>query len=55
MTARAAKMIDTRKRILIVDDSLIMRQLVSEIVDSDPDLAVVGTAENGRVAIEIEE
>jgi len=52
MTARAAKMIDTRKRVLIVDDSLIMRQLVSEIVDSDPDLAVVGTAENGRVAIQ---
>ena len=52
MTALAAKMIDVRKRILVVDDSLIMRQLVSEIVDSDPDLAVVGTAENGRVAIQ---
>jgi class 3 adenylate cyclase/ActR/RegA family two-component response regulator len=52
MTALAAKMTDTRKRILVVDDSLIMRQLVSEIVDSDPDLAVVGTAENGRVAIQ---
>ena len=52
MTALAAKVIDVRKRILVVDDSLIMRQLVSEIVDSDPDLAVVGTAENGRVAIQ---
>jgi class 3 adenylate cyclase/ActR/RegA family two-component response regulator len=52
MTALAAKMSDARKRILVVDDSLIMRQLVSEIVDSDPDLAVVDTAENGRVAIQ---
>jgi class 3 adenylate cyclase/ActR/RegA family two-component response regulator len=52
MTALAAKMTDTRKRILVVDDSLIMRQLVSEIVDSDPDLVVVDTAENGRVAIQ---
>jgi class 3 adenylate cyclase/ActR/RegA family two-component response regulator len=52
MTALAANLADQRKRILVVDDSLIMRQLVSEIVDSDPDLEVVGTAENGRVAIQ---
>jgi class 3 adenylate cyclase/ActR/RegA family two-component response regulator len=53
MTALAARLVDERKRILVVDDSLIMRQLVSEIVDSDPDLEVVGTAENGRVAIQM--
>jgi class 3 adenylate cyclase/ActR/RegA family two-component response regulator len=41
-----------RKRVLVVDDSFIMRHLVKEIVDSDPDLEVVGTAENGRVAMQ---
>jgi adenylate cyclase len=40
-----------RKRVLIVDDSYIMRKLVQEIVESDPDLEVVDTAENGMVAL----
>jgi len=52
MTALAAQIKEERKRILVVDDSLIMRQLVKEIVNSDPDLEVVDTAENGRVAIQ---
>lgn len=52
MTALAASVRDERKRILVVDDSLIMRQMVREIVNSDPDLEVVDTAENGRVAIQ---
>lgn len=52
MTALAAPQSAERKRILVVDDSLIMRQLVREIVDSDPDLEVVDTAENGRLAIQ---
>jgi class 3 adenylate cyclase/CheY-like chemotaxis protein len=41
-----------RKRILVVDDSLIMRNLITEIVDSDPDLRVVDTAPDGRVALQ---
>ena len=40
-----------RKRVLVVDDSFIMRNLVTEIVESDPDLEVVDTAENGMVAL----
>jgi len=52
MTALAASVRDERKRILVVDDSLIMRQLVKEIVNSDPDFDVIDTAENGRVAIQ---
>jgi class 3 adenylate cyclase/DNA-binding NarL/FixJ family response regulator len=40
-----------RKRVLVVDDSFIMRNLVKEIVESDPDLEVVDTAENGVVAL----
>ncbi len=41
-----------RKRILVVDDSLIMRNLITEIVDSDPDLEVVDTAPDGRSALQ---
>jgi class 3 adenylate cyclase/DNA-binding NarL/FixJ family response regulator len=41
----------SRKRVLIVDDSFIMRNLVTEIVESDPDLEVVDTAENGMDAL----
>ncbi|MEI7608147.1 MAG: response regulator, partial [Rhodospirillaceae bacterium] len=40
------------KRVLVVDDSFIMRRLISEIVESDPDLTVVDTAENGKVALQ---
>jgi class 3 adenylate cyclase/CheY-like chemotaxis protein len=41
-----------KKRVLVVDDSFIMRNLVKEIVESDPDLEVVDTAENGRIALQ---
>jgi class 3 adenylate cyclase/DNA-binding NarL/FixJ family response regulator len=47
----AAVSAGARKRILVVDDSFIMRNLVKEIVESDPDLEVVDTAENGMVAL----
>jgi adenylate cyclase len=40
-----------RKRVLVVDDSFIMRNVVKQIVESDPDLEVVDTAENGMVAL----
>lgn len=42
---------DHRRRVLIVDDSFIMRRLVKEIVESDADLTVCGSAENGKVAL----
>jgi class 3 adenylate cyclase/ActR/RegA family two-component response regulator len=41
----------SRKRVLVVDDSFIMRNVVKQIVESDPDLEVVDTAENGMVAL----
>ena len=41
-----------RKRILVVDDSPLMRRLITEIVEVDPDLQVVDVAENGRVALQ---
>ncbi len=43
---------DPRKKILVVDDSNIMRRLVKEIVESDPELCVIDTAENGKIALQ---
>jgi CheY-like chemotaxis protein len=40
------------KRVLVVDDSPLMRRLITEIVEADPDLRVVDVAENGRVALQ---
>jgi two-component system chemotaxis response regulator CheB len=42
----------SKKRILIVDDSFIMRTIIKDIVDSDPEFEVVGFAENGKVGLE---
>jgi two-component system, chemotaxis family, protein-glutamate methylesterase/glutaminase len=38
-------------RILVVDDSVVMRRVVSEELASDPALEVAGTAANGRIAL----
>lgn len=42
----------SKKQILVVDDSFIMRAIIKDIVDSDPELEVVGFAENGKVGLE---
>lgn len=39
-------------RVLVVDDSPLIRQLLVEALEKDPDVQVVGTAENGKQAIE---
>src|ERR1700691_2683660 len=39
-------------KVLIVDDSALMRQLLTEILGSDPDLEVVGTAGDPFIARE---
>ena len=36
---------------LVVDDSVVIRRLVTTILDADPDISVVGTAANGRLAL----
>ncbi len=41
-----------RTRVLVADDHPMFRQALMEAVKSRPDLELVGTAENGRVAIE---
>ena len=38
-------------RILIVDDAVVVRRMLTDILDSDPDLEVVGTAANGKIAL----
>ncbi|MGD0105574.1 MAG: adenylate/guanylate cyclase domain-containing protein [Rhodopila sp.] len=43
---------ETKKRILIVDDSFIMRKLIREIVESDELLVVADVAENGQIALQ---
>lgn len=37
--------------VLVVDDSVVMRRLVADILASDPGIEVVGTAANGKVAL----
>jgi len=42
----------TRKiRVLVVDDSVVMRRLLSEVIASDPELEVAGYAANGQIAL----
>jgi len=38
-------------RILVVDDSVVVRKLISDTLASDPVLEVVGTASHGRIAL----
>ena len=39
-------------RVLVVDDSVVSRMIVSEAVSSDPDLEVAGTAGDGQAALD---
>src|SRR5439155_1312089 len=39
-------------RILVVDDSVVVRRLVSDLLSSDPALEVAATAANGRIALD---
>lgn len=39
-------------RVLIVDDSVVVRRAVSDAISEDPDIAVVGTASNGNIALQ---
>lgn len=38
-------------RVLVVDDSVVIRKLVTDALGNDPDIEVVGTAANGRIAL----
>jgi two-component system chemotaxis response regulator CheB len=41
----------TRTRVLVVDDAVVMRRMLTDIIGSDPELEVVGTAADGRAAL----
>ncbi len=38
-------------RILVVDDAVVVRKIVTDVLSEDPDIEVVGTAANGRIAL----
>ncbi len=40
-----------RIAVLVVDDSVVVRRLVSDVLSSDPAIEVVGVASNGKIAI----
>ncbi|MEZ0344169.1 MAG: chemotaxis response regulator protein-glutamate methylesterase [Caldimicrobium sp.] len=40
-------------RVLVVDDSAIMRKLITDILKKDPQIEIVGQAENGKKAVEL--
>jgi len=41
-----------RIRVLVVDDSVVIRRLVTHALEEDPDLEVVGVASNGAIALQ---
>lgn len=41
-----------RIRVLVVDDAVVMRRMISEVLGADPDLEVVGSAANGKIALQ---
>jgi two-component system chemotaxis response regulator CheB len=41
----------TKIRVLVVDDSVVIRRLLTDILNQDPQIEVVGTAANGRIAL----
>jgi two-component system chemotaxis response regulator CheB len=38
-------------RVLVVDDAVVMRRLISGVLESDPDLELAGVAANGKLAL----
>jgi len=40
-------------RVLVVDDSLVVREIITKILRSDPEIEIIGTARNGVEAIDL--
>jgi two-component system chemotaxis response regulator CheB len=41
-----------RIRVLIVDDAVVIRRMITEALGSDPEIEVVGSAANGKIALQ---
>jgi len=41
-----------RIRVLVVDDAVVMRRMITEVLGADPELEVVGVAANGKIALQ---
>jgi len=41
-----------RVRVLVVDDAVVIRRLVGDLIEADPELELVGVAANGRIALQ---
>ena len=41
----------TKLNVLIVDDSALVRKIIADALESDPQIEVVGTANNGKTAV----
>jgi len=41
-----------KTRVLIVDDSALMREALKSIIEQDPDIEIVGLAKNGKEGVE---
>jgi two-component system chemotaxis response regulator CheB len=52
MNDTATAISDNTFKVLIVDDSFLMRRIIRNIVENDPALNIVGEAEDGVVALE---
>jgi len=42
----------TRIRVLLVDDSVVVRKVLADALSGDPDVEVIGTAANGSIALQ---
>lgn len=38
-------------RVLVVDDAVVVRKIVTDVLSADPDIEVIGTAPNGKIAL----
>jgi Response regulator receiver domain. len=45
-------MTDSRITVLVVDDSAFMRRVISDMIEKNPEMCVVGTARNGLEALD---
>nr|3T8Y_A Chain A, Chemotaxis response regulator protein-glutamate methylesterase [Thermotoga maritima]3T8Y_B Chain B, Chemotaxis response regulator protein-glutamate methylesterase [Thermotoga maritima] len=52
LVPRGSHMTDRVIRVLVVDDSAFMRMVLKDIIDSQPDMKVVGFAKDGLEAVE---